>query len=106
MPKTSALELKLTKPVSEYLLERPQTKKTVEIVQRLVNSLLKAKSSHRRKEYRLRLDKIIESLAVASEDLVETEEKKKELQTRYRCLQGKHSEYVQTHLYKNKDHFQ
>ena len=102
MPKTSALELKLMKPVSAFLLERPQTKKTTEIVQRLINSLLKARSSHRRKEYRDRLDKILLNLAVQSEDLVEQTEKKKVLQKRYNYLQTKHSEYVQSHLYRNK----
>ena len=102
MPKTSALELKLTKPVSQYLLERPQTKKTNEIVQRLITSLLKARSSHRRKEYRDRLDQIIQNLAVQSEDLVEQRERKKLLDEKYSRLQTKHSNFVQTHLYENK----
>ena len=50
------------------------TKKTLEITERLLNSLLKAKSSERRKEYRERLDKVLQCLAVASEDLQEERE--------------------------------
>ena len=102
MPKTSAVELKLSKPVSEFLLERKQTKKTTEVVQRLLNSLLKARSSHRRKEYRARIDRILENLAVESEDLAQEKEKIRILKKKYSRLQSQHSEYVQTHLYKSK----
>ena len=96
MPRTSQLELNFQrKRIGTYLLEREKTKKTLEITERLLNSLLKAKSSHRRKEYRERLEQVLKCLAVASEDLDEEKEKKKKIQKKYDSLQTKHSNMFQ-----------
>ena len=99
MPKTSKVELDFQKErVSQYLLERPHSKKVLEICNRLVNSLLKAKSSARRKEYRQRLDKILVCLAVESGDLIEWKEKKKALQEKYSNLQTRYSQRFQEYV--------
>ena len=98
MPKTSKEELKLSKRVLPFLLERNQTKKTYEIVQRLLNSLMKAKSSHRRKEYRGRLNVILQNLSVQSEDLIKQKEKNKELQKKYEYVQKKNSDFVNNNI--------
>ena len=99
MPRTSLLELNFQrKRIPAYLLEREQTKKTLEITERLLNSLLKAKSSARRKEYRERLDKVLQCLAVATEDLLEEREKKKKIQKKYDVLQTKHSNMFQQNM--------
>ena len=94
MPRTSATELLLSKRVLRYLSEREQTKKTYSILQRLINSLLKARSSHRRKEYRDRLNIILQNLSVQSEDLQIEKEKYKTLLKKYTYIQQKHSKYV------------
>ena len=102
MPKTSKLELNFyRKRLAPFLLERKQTEKTVQICERLLNSLLKARSSARRKEYRERLDKIIQNLAVQSEDLVLEKEKRQILQKKYDELQARHSRMFQEQI--NKD---
>ena len=53
------------------------------VVERLLNSYIKAKSSPRRKLYRERLETIIKNLCVASTDLLEQKVKYKELEKRY-----------------------
>ena len=98
MPKRSKEELKLSKRVLPFLLEREQSKKTYEIVQRLLNSMMKAKSSHRRKEYRERLNVILQNLSVRSEDLENQKEKNKELQKKYEYVQEKHSKYINDNI--------
>jgi len=99
MPRTSQLELDFQrKYIGTYLLEKEKTKKTLEITERLLNSLLKAKSSHRRKEYRERLEKVIKCLAVQSQDLVAQKEKTKEIQKKYDTLQSKHSKMFQENV--------
>ena len=99
MPKTSKIELDFQrKRVSDYLLERPHSKKVLEITNRLVNSLLKAKSSARRKEYRERLDKILICLSVESEDLIEWKERNRELQEKYKHLQARYSKRFQEYV--------
>ncbi len=99
MPRTSQIELDFQrKRIGAYLLEREKTKKTLEITERLLNSLLKAKSSARRKEYRLRLNKVLQCLAIASEDLDEEREKKKKIQKKYEVLQTKHSNIFQQNI--------
>ena len=98
MPKTSKEEIRLSKRVLPFLLEREQTKKTYEIVQRLLNSMMKAKSSHRRKEYRERLNVILQNLSVQSEDLVNQKDKNKELQKKYQYVQQKNSKYMNNNL--------
>lgn len=102
MPKQSLLELNFyRKRLYPFLLERPITNKTIIIFEKVLNSLLKAKSSARRKEYRGRLDKIIANLAIQSGDLSELQEKHKILQKKYDDLQEKHSKMFQANL-KNK----
>jgi hypothetical protein len=98
MPRTLKEEIDLSKKVSQWLTEREQTTKTYGILQRLLGSLMKAKSSHRRKEYRERLDIILMNLSIQSEDLREQKEKNKELQKKYAYIQKKHSEYVNSNL--------
>ena len=99
MPKTSKLELDFyRKRLYPFLLERPVTNKTIVIFEKVLNSLLKAKSSARRKEYRERLEKIIRNLAVQSEDLIELKLKHKKLQKKYDDLQEKHSNMFQANL--------
>ncbi len=99
MPRTSKIELDFQrKRIGTYLLEREKTKKTLEITERLLTSLLKAKSSARRKEYRERLTKVLQCLAVASEDLDEEREKKKKFQEKYEILQSKNSEKFQENI--------
>ena len=99
MPKTSKVELDFQrKRVSDYLLERPHSKKVLEITNRLVNSLLKAKSSARRKEYRERLDKILICLSVESEDLREWKERNCELREKYKNLQARYSKRFQEYV--------
>ena len=99
MPRTSKMELDFQrKKISTYLLEREKTKKTLEISERLLNSLLKAKSSARRKEYRERLTKVLQCLAVDSEDLDEERERKKKIQKKYSHLQTKHSNMFQQNI--------
>lgn len=99
MPRTSKIELDFQrKKISTYLLEREKTKKTLEISERLLNSLLKAKSSARRKEYRERLTKVLQCLAVDSEDLDEERERKKKIQKKYDVLQTKHSNMFQQNI--------
>ncbi len=98
MPRTTKTELDLSKKVSQWLMEREQTQKTYGIVQRLLNSLMKAKSSQRRKEYRERLDIILMNLSVQSEDLREQKENNKELQKKYAYTQKKHSDYINSNL--------
>ena len=80
MPRTSKIELDLSKKVPSFLMKRQHTEKTYDIVQRLLNSLQKAKSSHRRAEYRERLNLILQNLSKESEDLKIQKEKNKELQ--------------------------
>ena len=91
MPKRSKTELTLSKIVLPFLLEREQTSKTYNILQKLISSLLKAKSSHRRKEYRDRLDTMLQNLATQSEDLQTQKEKNKRLQQKYEYIQAKYS---------------
>ena len=91
MPKTSKEELNLSKKIYPFLLEREHTKKVYNILQRLLNSLQKEKSSHRRAEYRNRLDAIFANLAKESEDLRIEKEKNKKLQKQYEYLQAKYS---------------
>ncbi len=91
MPKRSKTELNLSKKVYPFLLERELTSKTYNILQKLLSSLLKCRSSHRRKEYRDRLDTMLKNLAVQSEDLVIQREKNKTLKEQYEYIQGKYS---------------
>ncbi len=99
MPKTSQLELNFQrKRILPFLLDRPMTKDTLAITERLLKSLLKAKSSSRRKEYRHRLDKILVCLAVANEDLVEQKQVNKQLQKKYDYLQERHSKMFNKNL--------
>ena len=96
MPKRSKLELDFyRKRLYPFLLERPNTNKIIQIFERLLNSLLKAKSSFRRQEYREKLEKVIKNLAVQSEDLLELQEKHKILQKKYSNLQEKASKIFQ-----------
>ncbi len=94
MPKRSKEELHLSKKIYPFLLEREHTSKTYNILQKLLSSLLKAKSSHRRKQYRDRLDTMLQNLAVQSEDLVIQKEKNKSLQQKYEYIQAKYSKLL------------
>ena len=99
MPKASLLELNFyRKRLAPFLLQRKQTEKTVQICERVLNSLLKARSSARRKEDRERLDSIIKNLAVQSEDLVLEKEKRQILQKKYDELQARHSRMFQEQI--------
>ncbi len=100
MPKRSTEELKLSKKVYPFLLERALTKKTYNILQKTLSSLLKAKSSHRRKEYRDRLDTMLKNLSIQSEDLLIQKEKNKKIKKEYDYVQAKYSKQFNEDLKK------
>lgn len=80
MGRDSRLKKRLKSKVFRRLLERPDTSEKISICQDVVTSLLKSRSSDRRKLFREQLELIHQNLCSDSTDLLEWKEKYNKLQ--------------------------